>query len=132
MNPDQTNEKKTILQQLVRHVLQGGPGKSIHEVISNLKAALGAYKNYSKEWDNLHGITSDTGAKSAGGAQPPASMLAPKSMQPPQMVPQYRQRALDAAMQGSSAPQMPPAPVRPPQSVPGQPTNGPMPGQNLG
>ena len=120
MNPDQTNEKKTSLQQLVRHVLQGGPGKSIHEVISNLKAALGAYKNYSKEWDNLHGITSDTGAKSAGGAQPPASMLAPKSMQPPQMVPQQ------------PVPQMPPAPVRPPQPVPGQPINGPMPGQNLG
>ena len=117
MDQAASNEKKTILQQLVRHVLQGGPGKSIHEVISNLKAALGAYKNYSKEWDNLHGITSDTGAKSAGGAQPPASMLAPKSQQPPQMVPQQ------------PIPQMP---VRPPQPAPMQPTNGPMPGQNLG
>jgi hypothetical protein len=34
--------------------LLGKPGRSFHELSNGIKQALGAYKNYSKEWDSLN------------------------------------------------------------------------------
>lgn len=62
------NQKKTLLQQLIAAAMGSGAGRSIHETISNIKNAMGAYKNYAKEWDNLNG----------GGTEQPSQQSAPK------------------------------------------------------
>ena len=64
--------KKALLQKLMSNLL-GKPGRSMHEIIDGVKQAIGAYKNYAKEWDTLNGVVaptvgSSTGA-SAGGSQ---------------------------------------------------------------
>lgn len=48
--------KRHFLQLMVQRVLGNSGGRSIHETISGINAALGAFKNYAKEWDKLHGI----------------------------------------------------------------------------
>lgn len=53
---DPTGHKKTLLRHLIGVAVGGTAGKGLQEVISGIKTALSAYKNYSKEWDNLHGI----------------------------------------------------------------------------
>lgn len=45
--------KKQLLQRLLSNLLNK-PGRSMHEIINGVKSAIGAYKNYAKEWDNLN------------------------------------------------------------------------------
>ena len=51
---DHGNHKKVLLQQLIASAM-GGPNKSLQEIISNIKSALDAYKNFAREWDNIEG-----------------------------------------------------------------------------
>ncbi len=57
--------KKALLQKLMDNLL-GKPGRSMHEIIDGVKQAMGAYKNYSKEWDTLHGVLPGATAGAAG------------------------------------------------------------------
>ena len=50
----QNEQKRILLKQLIESAM-GGPNKSLQEVISDVKSALEAYKNFAKEWDNLEG-----------------------------------------------------------------------------
>jgi len=47
-------QKKQLLQKLMSNLLSK-PGRSMHEIINGVKDAIGAYKNYAKEWDTLAG-----------------------------------------------------------------------------
>jgi len=62
--------KKALLQKLMTNLLSK-PGRSMHEVINGVKEAMGAYKNYAKEWDNLGGGVSEPVSSSGneGGIQ---------------------------------------------------------------
>ena len=60
--PGPQGHKKALLQKLMDNLLSK-PGRSMHEIINGVKSAIGAYKNYSKEWDTL---------SSAGGSHLPA------------------------------------------------------------
>jgi hypothetical protein len=66
--------KKALLQKLMSNLLSK-PGRSMHEIINGVKEAVGAYKNYAKEWDNLNGIGGVTtpavpsGGSSVGSVQ---------------------------------------------------------------
>ena len=51
-------QKKQLLQKLMNNLLNK-PGRSMHELINGVKVAIGAYKNYAKEWDSLNGISSE-------------------------------------------------------------------------
>lgn len=53
---DPTGHKKALLRHLIGVAVGTTSGKGLQEVISGIKTALSAYKNYSKEWDNLNGI----------------------------------------------------------------------------
>jgi hypothetical protein len=44
--------KRQLLQKLMSNLLNK-PGRSVHELMNGVKDAIGAYKNYAKEWDNL-------------------------------------------------------------------------------
>lgn len=58
-SPDPVHgHKKHLLHNLMQKILGNSQGKSIQETISGIKDALGAYKNYAKEWDNLHQLPS--------------------------------------------------------------------------
>lgn len=56
----QNAHKKKVLQQLMGNLL-GKPGRSFHELSNGIKQAIGTYKNYSKEWDTLHGSAAESG-----------------------------------------------------------------------
>lgn len=67
-------QKKQLLQKLMGNLLNK-PGRSMHEVINGVKDAMSAYKNYSKEWDNLSGMGQPEGQSSSipstnGGGAP--------------------------------------------------------------
>lgn len=59
--------KKQLLGKLMSNLLNK-PNRSMHEIINGVKAAIGAYKNYSKEYDTLNGIMQPgtSGGASAG------------------------------------------------------------------
>lgn len=113
-NPND-GHKKALLQKLMSNLLSK-PGRSMHEIINGVKDAIGAYKNYAKEWDSLNGAVGagasaapsmgpsgiqkimqgiqDKKAPQDGGGGPGmpggAGPAMPSSMPPaPQMVPQY-------------------------------------------
>lgn len=67
--PDANNHKKTLLRHLIGVAVGGAAGRGLHEMISGIKAAMGAYKNYSKEWDNLHGLGKANGSGGPGMQQ---------------------------------------------------------------
>lgn len=57
--------KRQLLQKLISNLLNK-PGRSMHEMINGVKDAIGAYKNYAKEWDSLSGM--GMGAMGGGAA----------------------------------------------------------------
>lgn len=148
------NQKKELLQKLMSNLLNK-PGRSMHELINGVKAAIGAYKNYAKEWDSLNGMSTEasTGApsqpvmganrgsiksildqiqqKKAGApAMPSPSTPAPQA-QPPANIP--------LPPSGSAMPPMPPqgsAPMPQPPMIAGPEQksefNRPPPVSNLG
>lgn len=59
-NPND-GHKKALLQKLMSNLLSK-PGRSMHEIINGVKDAIGAYKNYAKEWDTLNGAVASTPA----------------------------------------------------------------------
>jgi hypothetical protein len=59
--------KKQLLQKLMSNLLNK-PGRSMHEMINGVKEAIGAYKNYAKEWDTLNGINPQAGASQGTGS----------------------------------------------------------------
>lgn len=62
--------KKQLLQKLMSNLLNK-PGRSMHELITGVKDAIGAYKNYAKEWDSLSGLSdSSTGTPTSGTGAP--------------------------------------------------------------
>lgn len=75
--------KKTLLRHLISAATGSAAGRGIQEVISAIKNALSAFKNFSKEWDNLQGGGSSTvKPNEKTGAQ----QMVKQSMQPmPQM-----------------------------------------------
>lgn len=80
MDPNQ--EKKKVLQQLMDAALKGiTPGAGVEAAITGIKNAVAAYKNFAKEWDNLHGIVDPTKTQ----ANPQRDILK-KAIQPPQGV----------------------------------------------
>lgn len=60
--------KRQLLQKLISNLLSK-PGRSMHEMINGVKDAIGAYKNYAKEWDSLSGMGMGAmmGGAAAGG-----------------------------------------------------------------
>lgn len=48
--------KRQLLQKMMENLLNK-PGRSVNELVNGVKAVIGAYKNYAKEWDTLNGIT---------------------------------------------------------------------------
>ena len=58
--------KKALLQKLMSNLL-GKPGRSMHEIIDGVKQAIGAYKNYAKEWDTLNGVVAPGGTSAPVG-----------------------------------------------------------------
>lgn len=153
-SPDQ-GHKKVLLQKLMTNLLSK-PGRSMHEIINGVKDAMGAYKNYSKEWDNLNGLGDMAKGVAAGGAiggAAPAikggsskiqdilnniqSKKAPNipmqqlpkmmPMQPVQQMPLPRAQAMP--MQApTSMPPAPPAPPMPPQGQQARPGQPSVPG----
>lgn len=57
MESNQVNskEKKQLLQKLMTNLITK-PGRSFHELSNGVKQAISTYKNFSKEWDTLHGV----------------------------------------------------------------------------
>ena len=130
--------KKALLQKLITNLLSK-PGRSMHEVINGVKEAIGAYKNYAREWDNLS-MLGGSAASGASMGKPGASGIkdimqqvqAKKPVQDGGGGPGMRPTALPFQAQG--APQMPqqafgnPQPQQPqrpmgmPQQAQGTPT----------
>lgn len=132
------NQKKKILQKLMDHILNK-PSSSVHETISALNDALGAYKNYAKEHDTLHG----TGIDNMPAVKPPqvsdnmpvtGPNSLPTSMSLPPHPTQMPVPAPNSMPPVVSKPAMTPPPMSPPAmgqlqkpGQPSQPGNGPMP-----
>lgn len=78
--------KRRLLHHLVNTAMGTTAGKGLAETISGIKNAIGAYKNYAKEWDNLNGMGDSAKKQATQEAtrtqMPPASM----SMQTPQNI----------------------------------------------
>ena len=53
----------------------------MHEMINGVKEAIGAYKNYSKEWDTLTGVGQGVAGASAGSAAPSSSAMGATGIQ---------------------------------------------------
>lgn len=99
-------QKKALLQKLMDNLLSK-PGRSMHEIINGVKAAIGAYKNYAKEWDTLNGVVAP-GASSPSSEAVPAAGGAPRnSIQT--ILDQIKQQKQGAAPMPTSIP-MPPSP----------------------
>ena len=80
INQNDQNQKKQVLQKLLSHVL-GKTSSSVHETVNELNAAMGAFKNFSKEWDAIHGVTQKTNAPTGvpGPGVPPIGSMPPVS-----------------------------------------------------
>jgi hypothetical protein len=76
-NPN-VGHKKKLLNKLMENLLNK-PGRSMHETINGVKSAIGAFKNYSKEWDTLNGINPDQGSAQGGTEMPSSVSSAPGS-----------------------------------------------------
>jgi len=112
------NYKKSILHQLISSATNGAGSKSLHEVINSIKSALGAYKNFAKEWDNIEGVVSGATAgapKAPGGGQ--ANMLKglinPASAPPQGQMPPPMPNLQPGQGPGSGAMPIPPQEVQP-------------------
>lgn len=68
-NNSNVGHKKKLLNKLMENLLNK-PGRSMHETISGVKSAISAFKNYSKEWDTLNGISSDQPTANSGPSMP--------------------------------------------------------------
>lgn len=56
MGPNKVHEgKKQLLQKLMSNLLSK-PGRSFHELSNGVKQAISTYKNFSKEFDQAHGM----------------------------------------------------------------------------
>ena len=66
-SPGPNGHKKALLQKLMDNLLTK-PGRSMHEIINGVKSAIGAYKNYAKEWDNLNGMGTAVGGAAGGSS----------------------------------------------------------------
>ena len=72
--------KRELLQRLISNLLNK-PGRSVNELINGVKAAIGAYKNYAKEWDTLNGIRPEGGATASGASNGGSSSDVQKILQ---------------------------------------------------
>jgi len=152
----ETNQKKDLLKKLMSHVMDKA-GSSLHDTIAGITSALGAYKNFAKEWDNLHGATNNAPTGSTGnnvqsilrGIQEKKQSTSPSTATPlPQMMPKQMPLPQTPQTMPIQAPQtMPPTPKadlipnatpsqNPPQLIAGQDQtskfNRPAPVSNLG
>jgi len=110
--------KRQLLQKLMTNLLNK-PGRSVHELMNGVKDAIGAYKNYAKEWDNLNMM---------GGASTPGVASGANSGNNIQKILQGIQQKKGSATNGLGAPSsMPPIsnmpisqgmPALPPMNVP--------------
>lgn len=66
-NSGDQGHKKALLQKLMSNLLNK-PGRSMHEIINGIKEAIGAYKNYAREWDALNGVSDAVKLGSGVGA----------------------------------------------------------------
>lgn len=111
-NGDQ-GHKKALLKKLMSNLLDK-PGRSLNEIINGVKAAIGAYKNYAKEWDALNGISPESGggevaSPSAGGGPTDIQKIlqdiqAQKGAQAPQEAPKAPQMPPQAPQEGMGGP----------------------------
>lgn len=134
----QQDQKKKFLQQLMQTAM-GGPSKGIHDTVHAIKTAMGAYKNFSKEWDTLNGVSADAMPKSQPMQQAPKSMPMPST--PDSMPKQPMQPTTDMNMHPMPAMQpmqnsqplrssgntLPPVPPKMPPILPQPQIAGPMP-----
>ena len=121
----------------------------MHEIINGVKAAIGAYKNYAKEWDTLNGVV-------APGTSGPSSEIVPAEGSAPRnniqaILDQIKQQKQGATPMPTSIPTppspatmpmptslppMPPKTMPPQEAIAGQPQtsnfNRPAPVSNLG
>jgi hypothetical protein len=67
-SPAANSQKKELLQKLIS-TLMSKPGRSMHEMINGVKDVLSTYKNFSKEWDNLHGAVQQSSAPAGGSSR---------------------------------------------------------------
>lgn len=127
-NPN-VGHKKKLLNKLMEHLLNK-PGRSMHETINGVKSAIGAFKNYSKEWDTLNGINPDQGGSTASGPSIPGSVSsAPGSDKIKQIMQEIQAKKAQQPTDGGGGPgfsSMAPAPnMQAPQAV--NAGNGPAP-----
>lgn len=102
--------KKRMLQSLVHHALNGvnQGGRTVHDIAHSVKTAIGAYKNYSKEWDGLHGVDPKADGNGGPGMMPQQPMQQPARPQTPNLqMPQNRTPTPPIQQQMAQ----PPAPV---------------------
>lgn len=120
------NYKRDLLRQLISAATGGAANKGLHEVINAIKTALGAYKNFAKEWDNVDGAAKGAAEGAGQGAmlkqmvKPPMGAM-PMPNQPP-MMPKPPVQNLQPPMTG---------PIQPPQGQ-GEPRPPMLPPQGLG
>jgi hypothetical protein len=57
-------QKKAVLMKLISNLLNK-PGRSFHEISNGIKQAISTYKNFSKEWDTLHGTVAASGGENS-------------------------------------------------------------------
>lgn len=71
-DPKTDGLKRQLLQKMMENLLNK-PGRSVNELVNGVKAVIGAYKNYAKEWDSLSGISEaplpPAGSAPAGGGE---------------------------------------------------------------
>jgi len=109
-NVSDDGKKKQILQKLIQNLLDK-PGRSFHEMMNGIKSAIGAYKNYSKEWDNLSAIRQGNPQPTRTIPSRPAQ-TAPSAMptQAPQRMPLPRTQAPKFSVPTEQAPTSRPSP----------------------
>ena len=121
--------KRELLQKLMTNLLSK-PGRSMHEIINGVKSAIGAYKNYAKEWDSIGGAV----AGAAAGAAFPAAAGAAMGARGIQGILQQVKQKKD----GAGGPGDRPSPMGNPNGMPsqaqgtpalGNPVRPPMPAQ---
>lgn len=116
----QNDPKKRLLMQLMQAAMGTSAGKGIHDAVHGIKTALGAYKNFAKEWDTVHGM-GEVAADPAGAAM--GNGVGGNGMQRIQQMP-LKQQASDIQPMQNLQPQHP-APQPLPATLP--PIQGPMP-----
>lgn len=116
----QNDPKKRLLMQLMQAAMGTSAGKGIHDAVHGIKTALGAYKNFAKEWDTVHGMgeaaADPVGAVMGNGVGGAGMQRMQPKPQMPAMQPMQSSQPLNA---------QPPAPQPLPATLP--PIQGPMP-----